>query len=237
MISLLLYEFRSRLGGLLTLWLIFLLWDMLLLWNLSNFEVLQLTLLYMTSIGYFIISTGYYVFHFHLDFLTRHFFFVSLTPVRKETILLSKLLPIWVSGLLFYFTHSAIIVFTFIRLTDRTNEARSLFDFCKSITAMNCFLFLLSTVCLLFFWIITAAVRYFSQNYKFLWSLIVAIVVIGSTALLYVLQLLFLRGLSSQDLFPWRISLQQPFYYAFMIVLSVGLFWVLTITFKKQLDQ
>ena len=143
MLSLILYEFRSRLSGFLLLSSALLCWDLLLYIGCENFDVLSLTLLHLTSIGFFVIYVIVNAFLFHSDFVTRHAYFVSLTPSKTWKILLAKLIPIWILFIVLYSIHSVFIFFTFLSVADRTNPHVSLTSFCQQLFKMNCFLFFL----------------------------------------------------------------------------------------------
>jgi hypothetical protein len=237
MLSLILYELRSRWSGIVILLSVFFIWDFLLVWGLADLDVLALTLLYLSSIGYLIILVGVNVFLFNMDFFTHHVFFISTTPSKFWEILLSKLIPIWITSIILYFVHSVFLILTYIRITDRTNAANSLLSFCSRLFQTNCFLILLITVSLLFFWIVLLLVRMHIQNTKSIWIWIVIVLAGGSTMLLYCLLTYFIKGFTSQNIMDWHFSILKPLTYLILLFLSFLLFWITQDLLRKHIDQ
>jgi hypothetical protein len=237
MLSLILYELRSRWSGMVILLSIFFLWDLLLVWELADLDVLTLTLLHLSSIGYLVILIGVNVFQFNSDFFTHHAFFVSTTPSKIWKILLSKLIPSWMISIVLYLLHSLFMVLTYIRITDRTNTANSLLTFCFHLFQMNFFLILFLTVSLLFFWIAILLVRIQLQNTKSAWIWLVIILAGGSAILPYCLLTLSVKGFTSQNILDWHFSILTPLTYLILLFLGFLLFWITQVLLRKRIDQ
>jgi hypothetical protein len=237
MLSLILYEFRSRWSGIVILLGAFLLWDLLIVWGLADIDILALTLLHLSSIGYLVILVGVNAFLFHTDYLTRHAFFISTTPSKDWMILLSKLIPIWLMSILLYSVHSILMILTYIHITDRTNTSSSLMTFCFHLFQMNCFLILLLTVSLLFFWIALLLVRIQNQNSTIYWIWVIIILAGGTVILLFSLQSLFVSSLANQNIINWQFPILKPLTYLILIFLTFILFWIAQDLLKHRIDQ
>jgi hypothetical protein len=238
MLSLILFEFRSRWSGFLILSSTLLGWDLLLNLGFENYDVvLSFALLYLTSIGFCVIYVIVNAFLFYFDFVTRHALFVSLTPSKIWKILLAKLIPIWILFIVLYSIHSVFVFFKFLSVLDKTNAPVSLTSFCQQLFKMNCFLFLLMTVSLLFFWMGILLLRNLLQNSKAIFGLVVLVLVGGSIGLLYSLRILLVGGLSSPNIQNWSFPALLPLHFTTMFLLSLLFFWINWDLLKKHIDQ
>jgi hypothetical protein len=238
MVSLILYELRSRWSNLTLLLGIFILWDIFLVLGLADLDVLAFTLLHLSSIGFLVILVGSNTFQFYTDFLNRHISFVSSTPCKKWLILVSKLIPFWTVSLVYYFVHSIFLVTTFILISERTNAKNSLLTFLSQLTKINIFLILMATLGLLFFYLAFLLIRMQIQQSKVMWLWVLTLLAFGSSLLLFTLQKLLVLSLSAQNILDWKVvSLQNPVSYLILAGLSILLFWITCALLKKHTDQ